>query len=187
METGTGSGPSALRHARAGAHAGAVAGTVAGMVFDGESASIAAARAFTAEFLAQAAAEFAVPVPPRAVDDAQLVVSELVTNAVKYASGPCAVRLGIGARALEITVWDTEPAAPVPRGPEPGRIGQHGLEVVVALCESFEVRRDRVGKHVTALIALAPACPPDRGAGRCTAAAPQENSVAPGKSAADPA
>jgi anti-sigma regulatory factor (Ser/Thr protein kinase) len=148
------------------------------MVFDGQSASIAAARAFTADFLARARDEHALTLPRRAVDDAQLVVSELVTNAVKYAPGPCAVRLEICGRLLEITVWDTRPAALEPRAHEPGRVGQHGLEVVTALCERLEVRPHGTGKGVTALVALGPAGSSHAGAERPRAQAPRGSRTA---------
>jgi anti-sigma regulatory factor (Ser/Thr protein kinase) len=157
------------------------------MVFDGESASISAARAFTAGFLAQARDELAFAYPDRVVCDAQLVVSELVTNAVKYAPGPCAVRLEISGRLLEITVWDNEPAVPEPLPQEPGRIGRHGLEVVTALCERFEVRSHGVGKGVTALVALGPAGVLHGGAERRSGQAPRTSPALPEKSAADPA
>ncbi|WP_225847110.1 ATP-binding protein [Streptomyces sp. HPF1205] len=189
MTTSTGSGPTLL----SGPRTGAVAGAGAGMVFDGETASIAASRAFTAGFLEQAAAEHGVRVPRQAAADAQLVVSELVTNAVKYAAGLCAVRLVVRDRLLEITVWDTEPTMPEPRGPEPGRIGHHGLEVVLALCESFEAHRDPFGKHVTACLALGPAAVPEGqavvpgGRAKTRATAPARGVPAAGKTAPDPA
>jgi anti-sigma regulatory factor (Ser/Thr protein kinase) len=141
---------------RTGTRLPAGAGPCAGMAFDGERGSIAAARAFAADFLARAADEHGVAVPRALVADAQLVVSELVTNAVKCAPGPCSVELRIQGRLLEIGVWDGASALPEPRPPEPGRIGQHGLEIVMALSEGFEVRQDPVGKRVTALLALAP-------------------------------
>lgn len=186
MKTSTGRGRAVL----SGPRVAAVVGAGAAMVFDGGTASIAAARAFTAGFLAQAASEHAVPVLRRAVTDAQLVVSELVTNAVKYAAGPYSVRLAVKGRLLEITVWDTDPAVPEPRGPEPRgpepeRIGHHGLEVVLALCESFEAHQDRIGKHVTARIALRPDVHPDGGARPHTAPVAKQDPA--GKTASDPA
>ncbi|GGP56059.1 hypothetical protein GCM10010287_04080 [Streptomyces variabilis] len=37
----------------------------------------------------------------------------------------------------------------------PGRGGQHGLGIVMAVCQSFEVRREPVGERVRAAIVLA--------------------------------
>lgn len=136
-------------------------GLWAGAAYDGGTESIAAARAFAAGFLAQAQAEHNVSVPARAVADTQLVVSELVTNAFKYAPGPCALHLEIDGPVLEITAWDTETTLPIAMAAEPGRIGQHGLEIILALCEGFDVRREPVGKRIKVRMALGPIGPFD--------------------------
>lgn len=136
--------------------------TWAGAAYDGESGSIAMARAFTADFLARTAEARGVDVPRSVVADAQLVVSELVTNACKFAPGPCALNLellsgrqgGVRGTVLEITLWDTDSAMPIARAAEPGRIGQHGLEIILALCEGYDVRREPVGKRIKVRIAL---------------------------------
>jgi anti-sigma regulatory factor (Ser/Thr protein kinase) len=125
----------------------------AGAAYDGGTESIAAARVFARAFLDQVRGN-GVRVSDRAWSDAQLVVSELVTNACKYAPGPCALSLEARGPVLEITLWDSEPALPMPRAAEPGRIGQHGLEIVFALCDGFDVRREPVGKRVTVRLAL---------------------------------
>jgi hypothetical protein len=44
---------------------------------------------------------------------------------------------------------------PVILAADPQRVGQHGLEIVTALCQSFEMHREPVGKRVVAAIALA--------------------------------
>jgi hypothetical protein len=38
---------------------------------------------------------------------------------------------------------------------DPTRVGQHGLEIVMALCRSFAIHREPVGKRITATVALA--------------------------------
>ncbi len=38
--------------------------------------------------------------------------------------------------------------------PAPARAGRHGLEIVTSVARHFEVRRESVGKRVTARIAL---------------------------------
>ncbi|MEE1764728.1 ATP-binding protein, partial [Streptomyces sp. SP17KL33] len=35
-----------------------------------------------------------------------------------------------------------------------GRVGQHGLEIVMAVAQGFEARQEPVGKRITARIAL---------------------------------
>ncbi len=84
----------------------------------------------------------------------QLVVSELVTNARKYAPGPVLLDLLITGNLLEVAVWDSGPVLPMARAADVGRVGQHGLEIVMAVCRSFEARREPVGKRITARIAL---------------------------------
>jgi anti-sigma regulatory factor (Ser/Thr protein kinase) len=42
----------------------------------------------------------------------QLVVSELVTNARKYAPGPCLLNLEISEGAVQISVWDSSTTLP---------------------------------------------------------------------------
>ncbi|MGC5561358.1 ATP-binding protein [Streptomyces sp. FR-108] len=124
------------------------------VALEGDSLCIAEARHLAADFLSQAQAEHGVPVTARAMDLTQLVVSELVTNALKHAPGPVLLALRIVGGLLEVGVWDSDPALPVARAADPGRVGQHGLEIVMAVCEGFEVRREPVGKHVTARIRL---------------------------------
>ncbi|MFF8029754.1 hypothetical protein ACFZDJ_53950 [Streptomyces sp. NPDC007896] len=60
----------------------------AGAAFEG-SAEIAEARAMARDFLTTVQAVHGLPVSERAMGMVQLVVSELVTNARKYARGPC--------------------------------------------------------------------------------------------------
>jgi anti-sigma regulatory factor (Ser/Thr protein kinase) len=96
-----------------------------------------------------------IPVSDRAMGMVQLVVSELVTNAHKYAPGPCLLDLEIIDGAVEISVWDTDPTLPVARAADPGRVGQHGLEIVIGVCRSFEMRREPVGKRIRAAVVLA--------------------------------
>ncbi|MEU0400550.1 ATP-binding protein [Streptomyces sp. NPDC006197] len=136
----------------------------ASVVFDNaaDGGAIGSARAFTADFLAAAPAVRREPVAQERIDLAKLVVSELVTNAVRHTSGPCRLLLELRQDALEISVFDRAAAAPVPRGHDPRRIGQHGVEIVVAVCESVRVEPEPDGKRVRARLSLLPA---DAGAG----------------------
>ncbi|MEU0007293.1 ATP-binding protein [Streptomyces sp. NPDC006314] len=97
------------------------------------------------------------PAPERrSVQDAQLVVSELVTNAAKHAPGPCALRLEVmpDASAVRITVTDTSDEPPRRRPPDPRRVGGHGLHLVTMLSTDLEVTRFSHGKRVTATVPL---------------------------------
>ncbi|MFI9769495.1 ATP-binding protein [Streptomyces sp. NPDC052415] len=116
---------------------------------------VAEARDAARVFLTDVQAKHGIPVSSRAMGMVQLVVSELVTNAQKYAPGPCLLDMEISDGAVEVSVWDTDPTLPVAQSPDPGRVGQHGLEIVIGVCRSFEMRREPVGKRIRAAVALA--------------------------------
>ncbi len=101
-------------------------------------------------------AEYGLPVSQRALEVTQLVVSELVTNARRHDPGPALLDLRIAGDTVEVVVWDSDPALPVARAADVGRVGQHGLEIVMALAQGFEVQREPAGKRITARIALLP-------------------------------
>lgn len=122
--------------------------------FDGGD-GIALARDLARSFLTDVQAVHGLPVSARAMDMVQLVVSEMVTNARKYAPGPCLLTLEIREGAVEVTVWDSSAMVPSILAADPGRVGQHGMEIVMAVCQSFAVHREPVGKRITAAIELA--------------------------------
>ncbi|WUJ83914.1 ATP-binding protein [Streptomyces mirabilis] len=126
----------------------------AGYALDGEDGCIADARHHAVAFLDQAHADHHLPVPARARDLTQLVVSELVTNALKYAPGPVLMELRINADSIDVVVWDSDPTVPAARAADPDRIGQHGLEIVKAVTEDLFIEQEPVGKRITARIAL---------------------------------
>ncbi|MEU1072829.1 MULTISPECIES: ATP-binding protein [unclassified Streptomyces] len=119
------------------------------------SEDIAAARSMARDFLVEVQTVHGLPVSKRAMGMVQLVVSELVTNARKYAPGPCLLTLEISQGAVEVTVWDSSTTLPLILPPDPTRVGQHGLEIVMAVCRSFEVHREPVGKRVRTAVVLA--------------------------------
>ncbi|MFG2474283.1 ATP-binding protein [Streptomyces fagopyri] len=51
----------------------------------------------------------------RLLDAAELLTSELVTNAYRYSTGPVALRLrALGGGRLRVSVWDADPHIPPP-------------------------------------------------------------------------
>jgi hypothetical protein len=124
------------------------------IALDGADGCIAGARERTGEFLTGARSGHGLPAPARTVDLAQLVVSELVTNALKHAPGPVLLHLCIDDGTVEIEVWDSDPALPLPRSADAERVGQHGLEIVMAVAQAFQARREPLGKRITARLAL---------------------------------
>ncbi|MEU6352490.1 ATP-binding protein [Streptomyces sp. NPDC047072] len=125
------------------------------VALDGADGCIADARSRVSRFLTRVRGEHGLPVSARAMDLGQLVVSELVTNALKYAPGPVLLNLRVTGGVLEIAVWDSDPTLPLAHAADAGRVGQHGLEIVLAVVQDFEARREPVGKRVTARLALA--------------------------------
>ncbi|MFH8484469.1 ATP-binding protein [Streptomyces longisporoflavus] len=121
---------------------------------NGGDTSIAEARHLAVDFLTRARADESVVVSDRAMDITQLVVSELVTNACKYAPGPMRMELRIDEDTVAVTVRDSATARPVVRSEDPLRIGGHGLEIVMAVAQAFAVHPEPAGKRVTAHIAL---------------------------------
>ncbi|MGW3356938.1 ATP-binding protein [Streptomyces bungoensis] len=125
------------------------------MALDGDGTVIARARHRAADFLAGVQADHGLPVSQRAMDLTQLVVSELVTNSRKYAPGPILLDLRITGDMVEVVVWDSDPVLPIARATDAGRVGQHGLEIVMAVAQGFEAQREPVGKRITVRLALA--------------------------------
>ncbi|MER6115901.1 ATP-binding protein [Streptomyces sp. NPDC001743] len=122
--------------------------------YDMASGEIARARGFVRDFLAQAHLLHGWPVSDRATDVAQLVVSELATNVCKYAPGPCLLDLESDGITLSITMWDSGAVLPAASASDPTRVGQHGLELVLMVCQSFEIRREPVGKRLVVRLSL---------------------------------
>ncbi|MGV9284945.1 ATP-binding protein [Streptomyces sp. NPDC003730] len=117
-------------------------------------AGIAEARRAADAFLARARTEHDVFVSQRAWDLTRLVVSELVTNACKYAPGPALMDLHLHGGTVEVAVWDSGPELPIARAADAGRVGQHGLEIVMAVAQGFEARREPVGKRIIVRLSL---------------------------------
>jgi anti-sigma regulatory factor (Ser/Thr protein kinase) len=85
-------------------------------------------------------------------DTAVLLVSELVTNAVRHARGTYAIALDleIGATWLRIEVQDADPRWPKPRVPDRLDESGFGLVLVDALAGNWGVRQTATGKAVWA-------------------------------------
>jgi anti-sigma regulatory factor (Ser/Thr protein kinase) len=82
------------------------------------------------------------------IDSSELLVSELVTNAIKYANGEVLLRLILEPDSLVCEVHDSSPALPrvlqVDKDAENGR----GLHVVSQIAAHWGVRRTAAGKVV---------------------------------------
>ncbi len=119
-------------------------------VFDGQPGCIALARNLADRFLTRLAVECMAPIGEHTRSDLMLAVSELVTNADRYSHGPYLLELEGNAERISVTVYDSSTAMPVLYGPDPSRLGGHGMEIVVALCDRVVAERVPVGKRIRA-------------------------------------
>lgn len=85
---------------------------------------------------------------------AELVVSELVSNAVRHGLAPVRLRVESDAPSeqLTITVIDAGRGRPVRRSPEPMAAGGRGLLLVEAVSENWGVDRDDGATSVWAVV-----------------------------------
>ncbi|MGP4049149.1 SpoIIE family protein phosphatase [Streptomyces sp. 2A115] len=77
----------------------------------------------------------------------ELVVSELVTNAIRHASGPIRLRL-IMSRTLVCEVWDASPTAPHLRHPKTTDEGGRGLFLISQFTQRWGTRYTQDGKVI---------------------------------------
>lgn len=81
-------------------------------------------------------------------DDVVLVVSEMVTNAVRHGTGPVTLELERDTQAVVVGVRDESPEQPVARQADADAEGGRGLELVDLLCVAHGVRSSPPGKTV---------------------------------------
>ena len=116
---------------------------------DGSGGSVSAARGRVRAYLDQCVA----PVSRDAAEDALVVVSELVTNAVSHAPGPCCLYLVEDDDELTIAVSDESVVAPAPRSPDLGGSGGFGWHILRRLAGRVDVHaRPPWGKTVSATL-----------------------------------
>lgn len=93
--------------------------------------------------------------PPRAadrLDDANLVVSELVTNAALHGGGRCRLRLSTEDDRITVEVRDDSSRLPSLRRPSPEQPGGRGIAMVRCLARQLEVTSAPGGKTVRAVL-----------------------------------
>ena len=93
---------------------------------------------------------------PAAVVSAVIdIASELVANAVRYASRPVVLAVELEPDGMRVSVWDDGPGRPRRLPYRPG-ISERGLglQLVTHLSESWGCQEDQDGKWVWAHVAL---------------------------------
>ncbi|MFJ8042967.1 ATP-binding protein [Kitasatospora sp. NPDC096147] len=83
------------------------------------------------------------------VDSAELLMSELVTNALRYGRGSVSVSLTLAGGSLQLSVADYGRALPEPREAGEEETGGRGLAIVGALCTDWSVTTRLTGKTVS--------------------------------------
>jgi serine phosphatase RsbU (regulator of sigma subunit)/anti-sigma regulatory factor (Ser/Thr protein kinase) len=113
------------------------------VVLPPEDTSPGAARQILRRALRQAGLE-------AVLDEALLLVTELVTNAVVHAGTALELRIDTGEAGLRVDVLDASPgASPVVKGsPEAAREGGRGLFLLDALADEWGTTHTRTGKSV---------------------------------------
>jgi anti-sigma regulatory factor (Ser/Thr protein kinase) len=118
---------------------------------DGSGGCVSTARGCTRAYLEQCAPFL----PQDATGNALVLVSELVTNAVLHAPGPCCLYLVEADAELTIAVSDTSTVPPRPRIPDLSRGGGFGWHILRRLARRVDVYvRPPWGKTVCATIRL---------------------------------
>ncbi|GAA4313129.1 hypothetical protein GCM10023086_33950 [Streptomyces venetus] len=134
-----------------------------GAAWDDGAASAFDARLALHAFLAHGPHTDPEPIPASLAVDAELVVSELVTNAIRHAPGPCELILRLFRGRLAITVWDTSAEQPTVRKGDRYRVGGHGLRLVHTVSDRVAVAPRAKGKQITAYLPLTPSVSADGG------------------------
>jgi len=86
------------------------------------------------------------------IEDAILVVSELVTNALRHGAGAAVVRASIRDEVIQLSVTDSGDGLPEQQTIDLGRVGGLGLHVVERVSADWGVAAFPGGKTVFALM-----------------------------------
>ncbi|WP_244206619.1 ATP-binding protein [Streptomyces swartbergensis] len=119
-----------------------------------EAASAGRARRLTSEFLGRPRHRMN-RVGAGHIDDAALIVSELVTNATRHGRSACRLRLQRSDEQVTVEVYDDNPGQPRMRSVTTDSEGGRGLALVRCLAQRFDVAPVRGGgKRVRAVLAI---------------------------------
>ncbi|MBZ9599724.1 MULTISPECIES: ATP-binding protein [Streptomyces] len=83
--------------------------------------------------------------PPLALDTALLLISELVTNAVRHTGGGCLLEVRLASEGIDIEVTDTSDEEPEPRRPDRRGEGGWGWHLVNRLGTDVAIRHHAAG------------------------------------------
>ena len=87
------------------------------------------------------------------LDDIELMLSELVTNAMLHATAPRRATLEVNANAVRVSVDDATSQQPRVLPMSPTRPGGNGMRIVSSLAARWGVTHNLVGKSVWFIVA----------------------------------
>ncbi len=99
-------------------------------------------RAFVAQYLSRW------QVPAQVSDEATLLTSELIANAVRHAPPPLCLQVTVKTAKICIEVQDSDPAAPVVTRPDFNSVGGRGGWLVDTIASRWGYRPEPPGKVV---------------------------------------
>jgi anti-sigma regulatory factor (Ser/Thr protein kinase) len=118
--------------------------------FRGDAHSPSRARAFCTEQLTAALAHR--PDVGELAEDARVITSELVTNAVQAGSDRIRYSMTLDDGELRLNVHDDADGVPVLTEGEPGALSGRGLMITAALADDWGVEPEADGKAVWAVL-----------------------------------
>lgn len=119
-------------------------------VIGGTPDAAAHARGVARDFLS----DLSPAVESRVVESVELVVSELVTNAIRHAHGRhCTLDLDESSDGIAVVVEDSDPVPPRQRAPDlNGESGGFGWPIVCSLARDVSVTTRRTGKSIRVVV-----------------------------------
>jgi anti-sigma regulatory factor (Ser/Thr protein kinase) len=104
--------------------------------------STPAARAFLARLLNGWG------LPESVIDDASLLTTELVSNAVRHGAGTVTLRVEVEDGVVQVRVHDDAAALPHVNNADPSSLGGRGLFIVECVADEWGTEADEPGKTV---------------------------------------
>jgi anti-sigma regulatory factor (Ser/Thr protein kinase) len=119
------------------------------LTLDRDTSAVPTARAWLADFLGEHHIE------SRICDDATLIASEMVTNALRHGTGGVVIRVTITpGREIRLAVIDSGDGMPQVQPKDPSRIGGLGLRIVEEIADDWGVSKFPGGTTVWAVLGL---------------------------------